>query len=485
MQAYTATLPATPYNPAVLAMEPTAPHVATAIPGPKSKALTERMAQYQDARHVIVFQDADRSIGNYIVDADGNQLLDVYCHISSLPFGYNNPELATFLDSPGFRKHLLQRPAIGVMPTVQWPDMLQSAFSHIFPHPSLCCVFTSLSGSDANEFAFKTACMYKAQKIRCGGNITNPTENPFSPEDMASCMKNVPPGSPDFSILSFEGAFHGRTFGCLSTTRSKAIHKLDIPAFAWPTSPFPKLKYPLESHAAENAAEEARCLHVLEETLASNHKIAAVIIEPIQGEGGDRHASPAFFQGIRTLTKKYDVLFIVDEVQTGFYTSGHIWAHLAWNLDCPPDMVTFSKKCQAAGFFYSKALLPSHAYRNFNTWMGDPIRTVVLGRLVEMAQPPEVLQNIKITGEYLLNGLKLLQKLFPIMSAARGQGTICAFDLDTVEHRNAFVAAMKLKGINCGGCGEQSVRMRPTLVFTPKHAAMFLNAAAEVLAAMH
>lgn len=459
--------------------------VNTSIPGPQSKALSERMGKWQDARHVILFQDADKSIGNYIVDADGNALLDVYCHISSLPFGYNNPEILETVSQPSVYKHLAQRPAIGVMPTTEWPDMLDATFTKILPHPSLNCVFTSHTGSDANEFAFKTACMYKMQKIRCGGKITNPTENPFSAEDMASCMKNMPPGSPDFAILSFEGAFHGRTFGCLSTTRSKAIHKLDIPAFNWPTAPFPKLKYPLEKFVAENKAEEERCLAALEKTLAADKRVAAVIIEPIQGEGGDRHASPAFFQGIRTLTKKYDVLFIVDEVQTGFYTTGHLWAHQAWGLDCPPDMVTFSKKCQAAGFFYGKHLLPSHPYRNFNTWMGDPIRTVVLRRIVELAENPAVLENVKITGKFILDGLFALQAKYPIISATRGVGTFCAFDFDTVDHRNQFVAAMKQKGVNCGGCGEQSVRLRPSLIFTPKHAAIFLHTADQVLASLH
>lgn len=80
------------------------------------------------------------------------------------------------------------------------------------------------------------------QKIRCGGKIADPTVNPFSKEEMESCMKNQPPGSPNLAILSFDGAFHGRTFGCLTATHSKAIHKLDIPAFDWPVAPFPKVE---------------------------------------------------------------------------------------------------------------------------------------------------------------------------------------------------------------------------------------------------
>lgn len=207
----------------------------------------------------------------------------------------------------------------------------------------------------------------------------------FSPEDLESCMKNHSPGSPDLSILSFESAFHGRMFGSLSTTRSKAIHKVDIPAFDWPTAPFPQLKYPLADHATENAAEETRCLEALESTLRERDRqgrdVAAIVIEPIQSEGGDRHASPAFFQGVREITRRMGKLMIVDEVQTGVGATGRFWAHEWWgnpgdgagstgNKGKGPDMVTFSKKFQAAGFYYSEALFPSKPYRNFNTWMG-------------------------------------------------------------------------------------------------------------------
>lgn len=93
--------------------------------------------------------------------------------------------------------------------------------------------------------------MFQKQKLR--GSDTN-----FSLAELQSCMKNEPPGSPDMSILSFSHAFHGRTLGTLSATRSKPIHKLDIPAMHWPQAPFPKLKYPLQAHAFENSQEEAR-----------------------------------------------------------------------------------------------------------------------------------------------------------------------------------------------------------------------------------
>ena len=119
-------------------------------------------------------------------------------------------------------------------------------------------------------------------------------------------MKNQAPGTPDLAALSFTSAFHGRLFGSLSLTHSKAIHKVDIPAFDWPAAPFPALKYPLEDFAKENEQEEKRCLEEFERLIVESKEkkpIAAVIVEPVQSEGGDNHASPAFFQGVRSITK--------------------------------------------------------------------------------------------------------------------------------------------------------------------------------------
>jgi 4-aminobutyrate aminotransferase/(S)-3-amino-2-methylpropionate transaminase len=233
---------------------------------------------------------------------------------------------------------------------------------------------------------------------------------PFNTEELQSCMKNQPPGSPDLAILSFTGAFHGRLFGSLSTTRSKPLHKLDVPAFNWPVAPFPQLKYPLEQYADENRKEEQRCLAEIEKII-KGHKVPVVgcIIEPIQGEGGDNTASPEFFRGLRDLTKKLGVAMIVDEVQTGVGTTGKFWAHEHWNLSTPPDVVTFSKKMQAAGFYHNIDLRPSESYRNFNTWLGDPVRALQAKVIINEIADKKLLENTVITGDYLKSGLHTLE----------------------------------------------------------------------------
>ena len=99
--------------------------------------------------------------------------------------------------------------------------------------------------------------------------------------------------------------------------------------------------------------------------------VAAVIIEPILSEGGDKHASPEFFRSLRLIARKHDAFFIADEVQTGVGATGSFWAHEKWGLKEgeEPDFVTFSKKMQAAGVYHKKETRPNAPYRNYNTWM--------------------------------------------------------------------------------------------------------------------
>lgn len=256
---------------------------------------------------------------------------------------------------------LVNRPATGNYPSHKWLEILRDGLLKVAP-TGLNYIFTAQSGSEANELAYKAAMMLWRRRERGEGVA-------WTEEETRSCLENAKPGSPDLAVLSFRNSFHGRGFGSLSTTRSKAVHKLDIPSFNWPQADFPALKYPLEDHVAENEAEEKRCLEKVEHLITSWYcPVVALIIEPIQSEGGDNHASPAFFQGLRDITLKHNVVFIADEVQTGFGGTGSFWGHDHWKLSSPPDMVTFSKKAQTAGYYFGDAkLVPDQAYRQFNT----------------------------------------------------------------------------------------------------------------------
>lgn len=414
-------------------------------------------------------------MGNFVVDADGNTMLDMYCHIASLPIGYNHPMMEEASRSQQWHRHLLQRPALGSMPSSDFPAQLESTMQEIAPKGLAQVQMTCGCGSSANENAYKAVFMRYQHRARGG--------NPPSAEELSSCMLNEAPGSPHLSILSFEGGFHGRTFGCLSTTRSKAIHKLDIPALPWPVAPFPKLRYPLEKYEAENRAEEERCLKAVEHIIANNPiQVAGVVVEPVLAEGGDKHASPAFFRKLREITARAGVAMIVDEVQTGVGATGSFWAHEQWDLPTPPDIVTFSKKMQASGYFYQDEFRPDQPFRIYNTWMGDPLRLLQAKTIVDVIKRDKLVENTKITGAFVLEGLQEIAARRPeLVSNVRGSGTFIAFDAKTPADRDAILSAARNLGVNLGGCGTQSIRLRPSLTFAPKHANIFLDTMEKVI----
>lgn len=353
---------------------------------------------------------------------------------------------------------------MGSFPQHDWLSILKGGLLAAAPK-GLDRLYTSMSGSDANEMAYKAAFMWKRQQQR-GATVTD-----FTSEEVDSCLENQEPGAPNMSIMSFKKGFHGRLFGSLSTTRSKAIHKLDIPAFDWPAAPFPQLKYPLEDYAKENREEEARCLAETERLILEYRSPpAAIVVEPVQSEGGDNHASKWFFQGLRDLTKKHEILLIVDEVQTGVGATGKFWAHEHWDLASPPDIVTFSKKAQAAGFYYGNpALQPKAAYRQFNTWMGDPVRALLFKAMYRQIQELDLVNHTAKVGQYLYSGLSRLQETYPDQITnlrGKGQGTFIAFDS---PRRDELLKQAKALGINLGGSGVCSVRLRPMLIFQEHH----------------
>merc|ERR1711865_706335 len=170
-----------------------------------------------------------------------------------------------------------------------------------------------LCGSSANENVFKAVFFHARSKQRTAAGRGAAD---FTEEELSSCMKNQAPGcTNDLSIMSFSGGFHGRTMAALTCTHSKAIHKIDVPAFDWPTAPFPRLRYPLEQHAEANKKEEERCLKNVRDLFEQRQKegrpVAGLIVEPVLSEGGDFHASGEFFKGVQQACKDYEAAFMV------------------------------------------------------------------------------------------------------------------------------------------------------------------------------
>uniref|UniRef100_A0A8C6HZC7 4-aminobutyrate aminotransferase n=1 Tax=Mus spicilegus TaxID=10103 RepID=A0A8C6HZC7_MUSSI len=398
------------------------PLMKTEVPGPRSKELMKQLNTIQNAEAVHFFCNYEESRGNYLVDVDGNRMLDLYSQISSVPIGYNHPALAKLVQQPQNASTFINRPALGILPPENFVDKLQESLMSVAPR-GMSQLITMACGSCSNENAFKTIFMWYRSKER--------GQRGFSKEELETCMVNQSPGCPDYSILSFMGAFHGRTMGCLATTHSKAIHKIDIPSFDWPIAPFPRLKYPLEEFTTDNQQEEARCLEEVEDLIVKYRKkkrtVAGIIVEPIQSEGGDNHASDDFFRKLRDIARK--------------------------------------------------------PYRIFNTWLGDPSKNLLLAEVINIIKREDLLNNVARAGKTLLTGLLDLQAQYPqFISRVRGRGTFCSFDTPDEAIRNKLILIARNKGVVLGGCGDKSIRFRPTLVFRDHHAHLFLSIFSGILA---
>lgn len=464
----------------LVAGEPPQPVVQTAIPGPVTKAKYNELSKISPCQSVSVFVDYERSIGNYQVDVDGNSLLDAYTQISSLPLGYSHPDLIDTLTKQENIRAFINRPSLGVFPGADWADRLQNSLMTVIPK-GLTAVTTMSCGSCSNENAFKAMYFWYRTKERGGS-----TE--FTQEELESCMFNKAPGSTNYSILSFEGGFHGRTMACLATTHSKAIHKVDIPSLDWPIAPFPRYRYPLESNEAENKKEDQRCIarveELIEEWQRKGSSVAGVIVEPIQSEGGDHHASNEFFAELQRVTKKMGSALLIDEVQTGGGPTGKMWCYEHFNLPEAPDIVSFSKKMLTGGFFTKEEFRVPQGYRIFNTWMGDPGKVILLQEVLKVIRRDNLLQNATVTGDILYKGILALENRYShLINSTRGKdrGTFIAFDGVDTKARDAIVNNLKQKGVQVGACGDFSVRLRPALIFGPSHAAILLDRLQQVL----
>ncbi|XP_005811779.1 4-aminobutyrate aminotransferase, mitochondrial isoform X1 [Xiphophorus maculatus] len=454
------------------------PLMKTTVPGPRSQELTKQLGDIQNVGAVNFFCNYEDSRGNYLVDVDGNRMLDIYTQISSIPIGYNHPALLKLMTNPNNLSTFVNRPALGILPPENFPEKITESLLSIAPS-GMTRVQTMACGSCSNENAFKSIFIWYRNKER--------GHNTPSEEELTSCMTNQGPGCPDLSILSFMGGFHGRTLGCLATTHSKVIHKLDIPSFDWPVAPFPRLKYPLEEFSRENAQEEARCLEEVEDLIVKwrqkGKPVAGIVIEPIQSEGGDNHASPDFFRNLRNISRKHGCAFHVDEVQTGGGCTGKFWAHEHWGMDDPAEVVSFSKKLLTGGYYQKDELQADKPYRIFNTWMGDPSKNLFLVEVLNVIRRENLLEEVARSGKALLNGLYELQAQYPgLLSRARGQGTFCAIDVRDAATRDRLLLQARDKGVLLGGCGDQSIRFRPALVFKEYHVHIFLNIFNDVLA---
>ena len=454
--------------------------VQTEIPGPRSKALiAEGTFDMQSIYRTLVIDD-DASSGTYIVDADGNVILDMFANFALGSLGYNHPALLEVARSDAFVHASVNPTSTPFVTTPAWFDLLHRI--ERFAPPGMGKIYFVDAGGEGVESALKVAFIRHGENRRvAAGGPKNPLELPAA--EQQAILEN---GGTDAVVISFSGAFHGRGLGPLSATHSKVIHKADMPAFPWPVVAFPANRFPLERFAEENQKAEDESVRELERVIDANRgKVAAIVVEPIQSEGGDRHASPSFFRRVQALAKKAGAMLVLDEVQTGVAGTGKMWCHEHFELPEPPDLVAFGKKMQLGGFFSR----PEHGItqfgRMYQTRNGDRSRAMLCAAVLETIEKERLLDSVKQTGTYFLARLGELAEKFPaLVSDPRGRGLLLSFDLPTTAARDDLLKRAMKKGVMATYTGTRSVRLRPHLITKEPQVDEAVRVIAEVLAEM-
>ena len=435
--------------------------------------------------------DPAQGTGCYLASLDHDEhgepwrFIDMGAQIATRAFGENDPGLTNVIkDNLAVLANRYAHSEYQTVTSLQF----KATLDRLAP-PGTPRHFVVNTGAEAVENAIKAALLVRARTA------------------------DVPAGG---VIVSYEGAFHGRTLGALAVTHRRKA-RLGFPTFQWP-----QVSFPTEDPRAPAATQrrEERSLRQLwqvlqgpggrerfadelalidtflaapadlapfiaagrerlgVEILQRAQGVAAIIIEPIQGEGGVRMASARFFQRLRLLTLLHDVPLIFDEVQTGFGATGKMWAHEHFELPAPPDIVTWAKKAQNGVLFVNETLAVFfQEEKKFNTtWEGDPVGMLRLMATVDRLD----LNQVRQTGATARAALEALQVRYPeLIQRVRGLGVMLAFDVARSDWRDVLRDRAFRRGLILLPAGERALRFYPRYD-TP---AATIHEAVEILAA--
>jgi L-lysine 6-transaminase len=251
-----------------------------------------------------------------------------------------------------------------------------------------------------------------------------------------------------------------------------------VPKFDWPRVVNPKLSFPITPEGLEATIRmEDLAVAQMKRALAENKDdVAALIIEPIQGEGGDNHFRPEFFQTLRTLCDENEMMFLVDEVQTGMGLTGRMWGFQT--MDVSPDMFSFGKKTQVCGFAANDRIMdePDNVFtvssRINSTWGGNLVDMVRCRRFLQVLEEERLVENARVVGDFLMQKLHEVAAEFPgRVTGIRGRGLFIAFDLPDGAARGRVLSTWLQKhNVMALASGDRAIRLRPPLTLTKDEA---------------
>lgn len=424
-----------------------------------TNTVKETLSRHMLADGFDFVMDFEKSHGSWIHDRlSGKNYLDMFSMFASASIGYNHPYLVE--KSAWLGKMAINKPTLADVYSQEFADFMTVFERVAIPKELQYCFFIE-GGTMGVENAMKACFDWKTRKnFEKGLDI-----------EAGIC-------------IHFQQAFHGRSGYTLSLTNTADPRKYQyFPKFDWPRIINPHLNFPVTEENLEQTIknEHLALINIEEAILANPNRVACIIIEPIQAEGGDHHFRNEFFVGLRQLCDDNEILLIFDEVQTGMGLTGKMWAFE--HFSAKPDIIAFGKKAQVCGVLANKEKfdeIPNNVFRESSrinsTFGGNFIDILRFQLIMEVIEKEDLVENARKVGEYLKDGLEKLSLKYPAyLSNPRGRGLMCAVDLPTPDERNKIQHLMSEEHVIILACGTQSIRFRPHLNVTTEEIQIALD----------
>jgi len=390
--------------------------------------------------------DLEKSHGSWIVDQrDGEEYLDMFSMYASGAVGYNHPYIVENQSTLG--RIAINKTTLSDIYNVYYADFLNTFNKYAVPS-YLTHAFFIDGGALAVENALKAAFDWK-KRLNLEKGISNEGDK----------------------VIYFNQAFHGRTGYTMTLTNTSDPRKtMYYPKFDWFKVDNPYLSFPITDQVLKDVVNsENNVIENIKSILKDNNNdIAAIIIEPIQGEGGDNHFRDEFMLKLRSLCDDNDVLLIFDEVQTGIGITGKMWAHEHFSVK--PDIISFGKKTQVCGMLAGEKVYAmdknvfKESSRINSTFGGNLVDMYRFKLILEIMCNENLFSNVQEMGSYLLLHINQLANDFPgFVTNPRGVGLFCAFDLPSTLERDKFISEAFKEKLMILGSGDSSIRFRPHL----------------------